>query len=62
MGIHEAIVVEMPALSYLECECGNHMDVGNVASYLRDGWPICCTGHTMTLVTVRQVMERHKVT
>jgi hypothetical protein len=40
---------------YLRCEsCGAAQSLGDVAGYLRDGWPRHC-GYTMRWWTARQV-------
>ncbi|CQD03711.1 hypothetical protein BN000_00628 [Mycobacterium europaeum] len=55
MTIHEEIAEAMPPLSHLECDtCGKRRGVGDLANNLRKGWPTCCKGHSMRLVTVRE--------
>lgn len=59
MTIHEEIAKAMPPLSHLECrECGRRREVGDLANNLRKGWPTCCNGHSMILVTQKMLDER----
>lgn len=56
--IHDQITNALPAISHLECRhCGHRREAGDVATHLRGkaGWPTCCHGHTMHLITQKQV-------
>ena len=57
-GTHDAIAADLvPLGGILRCgECGTERSLGDVAAYLRDGWPKCC-GYTMTWVTRRELGE-----
>lgn len=59
-GIHGAIAGDLAGLGgILRCgQCGTEdgLSTYGIASYLRDGWPVCC-GYTMTWVTRRELDE-----
>lgn len=59
-GIHSAIARDLAGLGgILRCgECGTQdsLTAYGIASYLRDGWPVCC-GYTMTWITQKELDE-----
>lgn len=52
---HDAAAADLSGLGgILRCgQCQSVRPVGDIARYLRDGWPKCC-GFTMTWVTARE--------
>jgi hypothetical protein len=44
----------------LKCSiCGKEKPLGNTATYLASGWPMCC-GYTMTWITKNQLKENEQ--